>query len=159
MPPDRLRNLEYLPEPEDPRMLTAIDPDAPGYAPSAYGATLNEAEAWRNATVDTLRRSKPRPWGLLVALCMVSLLILAYPQMTVFFADALTPDSEWAYENTNIYALQDEYGLTGEDVRVCIVDTGFESEHPGLKDANLVGYRDFVGNDNSIVQDLSLIHI
>ena len=134
-------------------MLTAIDPDAPGYAPSAYGATLNEAEAWRNATVETLRRSKPRPWGLLVALCMVSLLILAYPQMTVFFADALTPDSEWAYENTNIYALQDEYALTGEGVRVCIVDTGFESEHPGLKDANLVGYRDFIGNDNSIVQD------
>ncbi|GIS43288.1 MAG: hypothetical protein Ct9H90mP16_03580 [Candidatus Poseidoniales archaeon] len=33
------------------------------------------------------------------------------------------------------------------------MDTGFESEHPGLKDANLVGYRDFVGNDNSIVQD------
>ena len=90
----------------------------------------NEAEAWRNATVDTLRRSKPRPWGLLVALYMVSLLILAYPQMTVFFADALTPDSEWAYENTNIYALQDEYALTGEGVRVCIVDTGFESEHP-----------------------------
>ena len=51
-------------------MLTAIDPDAPGYAPSAYGATLNEAEAWRNATVETLRRSNPRPWGLLVALCM-----------------------------------------------------------------------------------------
>ena len=67
MSPDRLRNLEYLPEPEDQRMLTAIDPDAPGYAPSAYGATLNEAEAWRNATVETLRSSKPRPWGLLVA--------------------------------------------------------------------------------------------
>ena len=73
------------------------------------------------------------PWGLLVGLCMVSLLILAYPQMTVFFADALAPDSEWAYENTNIYALQDEYGLTGEDVRVCIVDTGFESRTPRAK--------------------------
>ena len=104
MPPDRLRNLEYLPEPEDPRMLTAIDPEAPGYAPSAYGATFNESNAWRNATAETLRQSKPRPWGIMVALCVVSLLILAYPQMTLFFADALAPDSEWAYEDTNIYA-------------------------------------------------------
>ena len=147
MPPDRLRNLEYLPEPEDPRMLTAIDPEAPGYAPSAYGATFNESNAWRNATEDVLRQSKPRPWGIMVALCVISLLILAYPQMTLFFADALAPDSEWAYEDTNIYALQDQYGLSGDGVRVCIVDTGFESDHPALKDVNLVGYRDFVGNE------------
>jgi subtilisin family serine protease len=153
MPPDRLRNLEYLPEPEDPRMLTAIDPEAPGYAPSAYGATFNESNAWRNATAETLRQSKPRPWGIMVALCVVSLLILAYPQMTLFFADALAPDSEWAYEDTNIYALQDQYGLSGDGVRVCIVDTGFEPDHPALKDVNLVGYRDFVGNENAIVQD------
>ena len=45
MTPDPYRHLEYLPEPEDPRMLTAIDPDAPGYPPEAYGATLEEAEA------------------------------------------------------------------------------------------------------------------
>ncbi|MBJ03657.1 MAG: hypothetical protein CMB65_03035 [Euryarchaeota archaeon] len=153
MSPDRLRNLEYLPEPEDPRMLTAIDPDAPGYAPEAYGATLNEADAWRNATVETLRQSKPRPWGLMVGLCLVSLLFLTYPQMTLFFADALAPDSEWAYEDTNIYALQDEFGLTGEGVRVCIVDTGFETGHPALKDANVVAYRDFVGNEDTIIQD------
>jgi subtilisin family serine protease len=153
MSTDRLRNLEYLPEPEDPRMLTAIDPEAPGYAPSAYGATLNESNAWRNATTEVLRQSSPRPWGILVALCVVSLLILAYPQMTLFFADALAPDSEWAYEDTNIYALQDQYGLSGDGVRVCIVDTGFEPDHPALKDVNLVGYRDFVGNENTIVQD------
>ena len=153
MSTDRLRNLEYLPEPEDPRMLTAIDPEAPGYAPSAYGATLNESNAWRNATTEVLRQSSPRPWGILVALCVVSMLILAYPQMTLFFADALAPDSEWAYEDTNIYALQDQYGLSGDGVRVCIVDTGFEPDHPALKDVNLVGYRDFVGNENTIVQD------
>tara|TARA_Y100000814_G_scaffold151854_2_gene110691 strand:- start:118 stop:1308 length:1191 start_codon:yes stop_codon:yes gene_type:complete len=134
-------------------MLTAIDPEAPGYAPSAYGATLNESNAWRNATTEVLRQSSPRPWGILVALCVVSLLILAYPQMTLFFADALAPDSEWAYEDTNIYALQDQYGLSGDGVRVCIVDTGFEPDHPALKDVNLVGYRDFVGNENTIVQD------
>ncbi len=149
----RLRNLEYLPEPEDPRMLTAIDPEAPGYSPEAYGATLNEAEAWRNATVETLRQGKPRPWGVMVALCITSMLILAYPQITAFFADALSPESEWAYENTNIYALQDEFGLTGSGVRVCIVDTGIEIDHPGLKGANIVGYRDFVGGEDTLIQD------
>ena len=45
MPPDPYRDLEFLPEPEDPRMLTAIDPDAPGYPPEAYGATPEQAAA------------------------------------------------------------------------------------------------------------------
>ena len=134
-------------------MLTAIDPEAPGYSPEAYGATRNEAEAWRNATVETLRQPNPRPWGVMLALCVTSLLILAYPQMTLFFADALTPGSKWAYEDTNIYALQDEFGLTGVGVRVCIVDTGFETGHPALKEANVVGYRDFVGGEDALIQD------
>ena len=65
MTPGPYRHLEYLPEPEDPRMLTAIDPDAPGYPPEAYGATLEEAEAWRQATNENHRRDRPKPWGII----------------------------------------------------------------------------------------------
>ena len=36
-------NLELLPEPEEPRMMTTIDPDAPGYPGEAYGISDEEA--------------------------------------------------------------------------------------------------------------------
>ena len=149
MPQGPYRHLEYLPEPEDPRMLTAIDPDAPGYPPEAYGASMEQAEAWRESTAD-LRRVKPRPWGFILALCIISGLLISYPQITSLFADALTPDSDWAYENTNIYPLQDDLGLTGNGVLVCIVDTGIDMAHPDLENANLIAYRDFVGGDETI---------
>jgi subtilisin family serine protease len=153
MPSGPYRHLEYLPEPEDPRMLTAIDPDAPGYSPEAYGANLEQSEAWRNATNESLRRVKPRPLGMIVVLCFVASLILFYPYFTSFFANALTPDSDWAYEDTNIYALQDDFGLTGEGIRVCIVDTGIEINHPDFSNVNLVGYRDLIDNNHNVVQD------
>ena len=153
MPRGPPRHLEYLPEPEDPRMLTAIDPDAPGYPPEAYGATREQAEVWRVATNDQLRRTNPRPWGILVSLCLISALLVSYPAISSYFVGALTPNSDWAYEDTNIYALQDDLGLSGNGVLVCIVDTGIEMTHPDLADANLVRYRDFVGGDHQIIQD------
>ena len=153
MTPDPYRHLEYLPEPEDPRMLTAIDPDAPGYPPEAYGATAEQAEAWRHATNENHRRDQPKPWGFVIALCLISALLITYPQITSLFANALTPNSSWAYETTNIYELQDDLGLTGHGILVCIVDTGIEMSHPDLEDANLVSYRDFVNGDDHIIQD------
>ena len=134
-------------------MLTAIDPDAPGYPPEAYGATAEQAEAWRVATNENHRRDSPKPWGFVIALCLISALLVTYPQITSLFAGALTPHSSWAYENTNIYALQDDLGLTGNGILVCIVDTGIEMTHPDLEDVNLVSYRDFVNGDDHIIQD------
>jgi len=153
MPQGPYRHLEYLPEPEDPRMLTAIDPDAPGYPPEAYGASVEQAEAWRQATNDTLRRSKPRPWGITAAFCIVAVLMLTYPHISSYFVGALTPNSNWAYKDTNIYTLQDDLGLTGDGVLVCIVDTGIEITHPDLANANLIQYRDFVGGQDQVIQD------
>ena len=134
-------------------MLTAIDPDAPGYPPEAYGATPEQAAAWRDAANTSSRREIERPWGILMAMCLISALLLTYPQITSLFAGALTPNSKWAYENTNIYTLHDELGLTGNGILVCIVDTGIEMTHPDLADANLVRYRDFVDGDDHIIQD------
>ena len=134
-------------------MLTAIDPDAPGYPPEVYGATLEQSEAWRNATNESMRRVKPRPWGMVLVLCFFASLILLYPYFTTFFASALTPDSEWAYEDTNIYALQDDFGLSGDGIRVCIVDTGIDMSHPDFSDVNLVGYRDLIESDHNTIQD------
>ena len=41
-------NLELLPEPEEPRMMTTIDPDAPGYPGEAYGVSDEEARELRS---------------------------------------------------------------------------------------------------------------
>ena len=147
------QHLEYLPEPEDPRMLTAIDPDAPGYSPEAYGISAQEADAWKQVANENFHRSRPRAWGPFIVLSIISLILLTYPALTSIFSIALIPDSSWAYEDTNIYTLQDELGLTGEGVSVCIVDTGIDLNHPDLKDVNLIAYRDFVQGDHQIIQD------
>ena len=63
------------------------------------------------------------------------------------------PDSEWAYEDTGIRDLQSS-GTLGEGVKVCIVDTGIDSNHPDLSKINLVGFRDFYQTDNEEVKDI-----
>ncbi len=148
------RHLDYLPEPEDPRMLTAIDPDAPGYPFEDYGVSHEQADIWRNETSNIIRAERPRPLGIIIVLILVSGLLISYPSIVSLFAEALTPDSEWAYEDSNIYALQDiGDGLSGAGVGVCIVDTGIEIGHPAFEHMNLSGYKDFISNDNDNVQD------
>ena len=134
-------------------MLTAIDPAAPGYPPEDYGATAQEAEAWRQASSDGLKRAKSKPWGVLVVMTFIAALLVSYPYLIAVFADALTPDSDWAYEDTNIHRLQSDLELTGAGVRVCIVDTGIDIRHPDFEHVNLIGYKDFIGGDDQTIQD------
>ena len=134
-------------------MLTASDPDAPGYPPEAYGASAREADAWRQATSETLRRTHPRPWGAFIVITFIAALLIVYPNLVAFFADALTPDSDWAYEDTNIQALRDDIGLSGSGVRVCIVDTGIDFTHSDFSETRLIGYKDFIGGDDLTIQD------
>ena len=42
-----LEDLELMPEPEDSRLLTAVDPLAPGYPGSEYGLSDQEARELR----------------------------------------------------------------------------------------------------------------
>ncbi len=53
--------------------------------------------------------------------------------------------SDWAYEVTELDALNAR-GLRGDGVRVCIVDTGIDAEHPALAEMQLVGWRDFIND-------------
>ncbi len=148
------RHLEYLPEPEDPRMLTAIDPDAPGYPPEAYGVGVEHAEAWRQATREAMSRpEKQRPFGIFIVITLVAVLLISYPWVVDFLGPTFTPDSQWAYDDTGITELQENYGLTGAGVRICIVDTGVDLSHPDLSGINLVAYKDFIAGDDSTVQD------
>ena len=142
--------LELMPEPEDPRLLTTVDPRAPGYPGSAYGITDEEARRLR-WPLDPLKEAL-WPWGAVFFSIGTVALLLAWPFVDSYLAPLL-PDSEWAYETTGIRELQDG-GLTGEGVSVCIVDTGLDILHPDLSDINIVGFRDFFDEGNQEIKDI-----
>ena len=57
-----------------------------------------------------------------------------------------TPLPEWAFDESEIRELQSD-GLSGEDVRVCMVDTGVSLTHTALGNAD-VEFKDFVWQFN-----------
>ena len=142
--------LELMPEPEDPRLLTTVDPHAPGYAGSAYGISDDEARMLR-WPLDPLKEAL-WPWGAVFFSLGTVALLLSWPFINSYLTPIL-PDSEWAYENTGIRDLQNE-GLYGSGISVCIVDTGMDAEHPDLSEVNLVGFRDFIDEENQQVRDV-----
>lgn len=142
--------LELMPEPEDPRLLTTVDPHAPGYPGSAYGVTDEEARMLR-WPLDPLKEAL-WPWGAVFFSIGTVALLLSWPFINSYLTPIL-PDSEWAYETTGIRELQGE-GLYGSGVSVCIVDTGIDISHPDFSGINLVGFRDFIEEGNQEVRDV-----
>lgn len=51
--------------------------------------------------------------------------------------------SDWAYEMTGLRDAQDR-GLSGQGVRVAIVDTGINPSHPSLDHLSIVAWKDYV---------------
>ena len=64
--------------------------------------------------------------------------------------------SEWAYEDSGVRDLQ-EMGLTGDGVRVCMVDTGLDLSHPDLEGVE-VQFKDFVSNSAQPIDYGNLAH-
>ncbi|MDC0055528.1 S8 family serine peptidase [Deltaproteobacteria bacterium] len=44
-------------------------------------------------------------------------------------------------------------GLTGQGVTMCIVDSGIDMSHEALKNVNLAGWKDFIGNETEAYDD------
>jgi subtilisin family serine protease len=153
-----LQGVELLPEPEDPRMLSTIDPGAPGYPAEAYGMPSDmDPQAWKDAeAVKPERRVSLYPWGLWVVVGLIVVLVLSYSTLVGYLEDFI-PESEWAYENTGIRTLNDD-GYSGHGVRVCIVDTGIDTSHPDLLNTNLVGFKDFIHNTQGTPHDNDNTH-
>ncbi len=153
-----LEGVEFLPEPEDPRMLSTIDPGAPGYSAEAYGMPSEmDPQAWKEADAVKPRKLPLNlPWGLWLLVGLIVALMISYSSI-IGYLDEFIPESEWAYENSGIRTLNAD-GYSGKGVRVCIVDTGIDTTHPDLVGVNLVGFRDFIhgtdGNphDNDLTQ-------
>ena len=145
-----IEHLELMPEPEEPRLLTTVDPAAPGYPGEAYGLSDEEARRlrWPLGPI----KEALWPWGAVVFSLGTILLLVSWPFIDAYLTPVL-PDSEWAYEYTGIRRLQSS-GLTGDGVSVCIVDTGVDSSHPDLAGMSLAGFRDFYEENNDEVRDV-----
>ena len=145
-----LTNLDLLPEPDDPNILTAIDNNAIGYSGKEYGISDNDAIKLRRNF--TPIRKLLWPWGALMFSLFVTFLIISWPIISPFISSSL-PDSEWAFEETGIREMQ-ENGYYGSGVKVCMVDTGIDMSHPDFFNVNLVGFRDFYDNSHSDIRDI-----
>jgi len=145
-----LENLELLPEPDDPNILTAIDSDAPGYSGSIYGISDEDAKGIRGIVIPI--KKFLWPWGALAFTLLVSFLLISWPFINAYISPFL-PDSEWAYEDTGIREMQNS-GYFGKGISVCIVDTGIDITHPDFSDLKISGFRDFYSEDHYNIRDI-----
>ena len=145
-----LEKLELMPEPEDSRILTAVDSEAPGYSGSDYGLTDQEARELR-WPLGPMKKFL-WPWGGVSFAIGTVLLLISWHSIQAYLWPFL-PDSEWAFESTGIRELQDE-GYFGSGVHVCIVDTGIDGDHPDFENLNLIGFRDFYDGNDADIRDV-----
>ncbi|MGB0329366.1 MAG: hypothetical protein ACPGCU_01975, partial [Candidatus Poseidoniaceae archaeon] len=139
---EELRGVELLPEPGEPKILSAVDPSTAGHE----GQWRAEVTGWAPVLPETVpfrtRRVFSLATGFVIAL-FIGIIVVLW-QSDLLLLQLPPPTSEWAYEDSEIRELQ-ATGLTGEGVRICMVDTGVSLSHTSLEDADVV-FEDFVGN-------------
>ena len=137
-------NVQLLPEPEDPGMMTVIDRDAPGYneIPSSVMHSPTTERSWRGFAL----------------VIFLSIIVVAYPTIESILFGPLIPTSEWAFEDTGVRSLQNE-NLDGTGVHICMVDTGIDLTHPALSNVKMGGFLDLVGdNPDAIPTEYGVDH-
>ncbi|MAF93320.1 hypothetical protein CMO85_01490 [Candidatus Woesearchaeota archaeon] len=136
-----LRDVEYLPEPSDRRILSAADPAVVGF----QNEWRSEVMGWAPYEVAPVARTRRRTFtvsGMVFFALLVSASVLMWQNQWIV-VDLPLPESEWAFEDTSIRELQ-ERGLTGEGVRVCMVDTGMDAAHDAFSTSQ-IEFKDLVG--------------
>jgi len=151
---DELRDVEFLPEPTDRSMVSAVDPTVIGF----QNEWRSEIMGWAPLPVEPVVRTSRGPrsiGGLVLFALLVSASVLMWQNQWVVIELPL-PQSEWAFEDTGIRSLQNE-GLSGDGVRVCMVDTGIDVSHDAFEGQNVV-FKDFVGTSTSPVDYGAVAH-
>lgn len=136
-----LRDVEYLPEPSDRRILSAVDPAVIGFQDQWRSETMG----WAPLQVEPVVRYNRQRFsisGVVLFALLISLSVLMW-QNQWLVVDLPAPKSEWAFEDTSIRDVQDT-GLTGEGVRVCMVDTGIDGAHEAFAGVEIT-FKDIVG--------------
>ena len=114
-----LDNVELLPEPEDDRILSAIDPSVVGF----QDEWRSEVTGWAPMLAKPIHRVRGRRFlytNLTLFAILVSLMLWVW-QSGYMFIELPPPKSEWAIEQAGF---EDDIlnGLSGDGIRVCIVD-------------------------------------
>lgn len=142
---ERLDNFDLLPEPDDSRILSAIDPSAVGF----QDGWRAEVTGWAPHDATPLARVRRRKFiatnGVIFALLAITLLLVW--NSGLLFIELSPPKSEWANEQSQLNELS-ELGLTGEGVKVCMVDTGIDVSNPAFSELE-VTFKDLIGNSNA----------
>ena len=151
---EELQGIELLPEPGEPRILSAIDPSTRGFQDQWRA----EVTGWAPVIPEAVSIRPRRVFSVIsgAAIALVMALIVVLWQSDLLLLELPPPSSEWAFENTNIRDLQQD-GLTGDDVRLCMVDTGISLSHSALA-GTTVEFKDFVGSEVSPVDYGSISH-
>jgi serine protease AprX len=140
-----LDDVEYLPEPEDMRILSVIDPSAIGFQ-DQWRAEVTGWAPRSAAPVTNIRRRK----FLLTNGAIFSLLVIVMLYVWnsgLLFLELPPPTSEWAIEQSEFDDFS-QLGFTGEGVRVCMVDTGIDLSHPALSQID-VQFKDMIGDSST----------
>lgn len=149
-----LRDVEYLPEPSDRRIVSAVDPTVIGFQDQWRSETMG----WAPLTVEPVvqhQRGRFSISGLVVFALLVSVSLLMW-QNQWLVVELPLPQSEWAFEETELREAQAS-GLTGEGVRVCMVDTGMDTNHEAFSGVS-VQFKDLVGNSRAPVDYGAVAH-
>ena len=149
-----LDSVELLPEPEDSRILSAIDPSAVGFQDEWRAEVIG----WAPAIPTPIKRVRGHKLivtnGILFAIFAV--LMLWIWQSGFLLVDLPPAKSEWAAEQAGFSdaALN---GLTGEGVKVCLVDTGIDLSNPAFNGIDIV-FKDMIGDSLTPVDYGFLAH-
>ena len=135
---NQLKGVDFISEPNDYRIQSAVDPTTIGHQDGWRGEVLG----WAPEPVRVI--SRPRRNTQKVAnlgILMLVILIFWAASSKLLLLEIPPPTSEWAFEDVGARDLQ-ESGLTGEGVRVCMVDTGVAMSHSDLEGSDVV-FKDF----------------
>lgn len=149
-----LDSVELLPEPEDSRILSAIDPSAVGFQDEWRA----EVTGWAPAIPTPIKRVRGHKLivtnGILFAIFAV--LMLWIWQSGFLLVDLPPAKSEWAAEQAG-FSDAALIGLTGEGVKVCLVDTGIDLSNPAFNGIDVV-FKDMIGDSLTPVDYGFLAH-
>ncbi|MBT4982230.1 MAG: S8 family serine peptidase [Euryarchaeota archaeon] len=149
---NELKGVEFIPEPTDSRILSATDPNTIGH----QEGWRSEVLGWDPEPVPVISRQRRNSQRIANTGILVLIVIIFWAVSQYLLIDLPPPTSEWAFEEVGARDLQDS-GLTGSDVRVCMVDTGIDTTHPDLAGVDLV-FKDFISGSSGPVDYGLLAH-
>ena len=155
---DSVHNLDFMPEPDDNRILSAIDPQAAEHDQQFRAKVTGWDRVSQSNARDNVSRKKVRnfPSAILLLVAVIFLAYVGLQPLDNLLSEYAGPNSNWAKEVTNIDDVND-IGYTGKGIRICVVDTGVELSHPDLSHLQIY-FKDFLLNNKEPIDNDKQFH-